>query len=534
MKVCVVGAGVAGLQTAQVLEGDWHEVTVFDKAEGPGGVWRENYDGYALQVPNELYEFVVPPEVMARPELDSTFPSGQATQDYIEKFIAVTNLAKTCSLKYGEAVMKIKKQVTSGPNMWSVTTSKGSYAFDYVVICTGMYHLAQTPKFVTDFAAAKGANSCTLMHSSELLDAAKSVSEKKHVAVVGGGKSAIDVAVACAKAGVNTTLLMREMHWPVPRKILFLVPFQWGTYSRLGHFLLPPHWRLTGKIEAFMHALIAPVKFLVWRLLEFVFAWQFGLFQFTKCTNVKGNAFPKAKMEIDLFNGGQILTYEFRDMLLKPKKDKAFGDLKMVVAKDCAGALKELEGVDCIVSATGFKKSYDMFSTDVLEKLDLQGDGLWLYKNVIPANVEGLAFVGSEVSTFNNILSQFVQAKWLSFWLAKSAGEKVSADKMAQYVEKEKAWKRSWMHETCHRASLTQLHMTRYHDVLLENFLDLDANRLPRSKWFEWLIPLTARDFAFLQAVRPPRCSPMSGASTAVPTPESGNTLEPSEAGTTD
>ena len=46
MKVCVVGAGVAGIQTAEVLATDGHEVHVFDKEDGPGGVWRRNYDGY--------------------------------------------------------------------------------------------------------------------------------------------------------------------------------------------------------------------------------------------------------------------------------------------------------------------------------------------------------------------------------------------------------------------------------------------------------------------------------------------------------
>ena len=64
-----------------------------------------------------------------------------------------------------------------------------------------------------------------------------------------------------------------------------------------------------------------------------------------------------------------------------------------------------------IVAATGFKKDYSMFSKKVRDKLDIQSDGLWLYKNVVPAPLEsaideyeliisggdiGLAFVGSE------------------------------------------------------------------------------------------------------------------------------------------
>ena len=60
--------------------------------------------------------------------------------------------------------------------------------------------------------------------------------------VVGGGKSAIDNAVSAAKHGEASTLVYRSAHWPVPRYLLNLVPFKWGTYSRFGHFMLPTHY----------------------------------------------------------------------------------------------------------------------------------------------------------------------------------------------------------------------------------------------------------------------------------------------------
>ena len=46
--------------------------------------------------------------------------------------------------------------------------------------------------------------------------------------------------------------------------------------------------------------------------------------------------------------------------------------------------------------------------------LGLQKDGLYLYRNVLPPKVPGLAFVGSEVSTFNNVLTSGLQAEWLA------------------------------------------------------------------------------------------------------------------------
>ena len=39
----------------------------------------------------------------------------------------------------------------------------------------------------------------------------------------------------------------------------------------------------------------------------------------------------------------------------------------------------------------------------MVERLKKQKDGLYLYRNVIPPGVDNLAFVGAEVSTFNNV-----------------------------------------------------------------------------------------------------------------------------------
>ena len=49
-KVGIIGAGVAGLQAANELRKAGLEVKVFEKSAGLAGVWRENYDDFALQV----------------------------------------------------------------------------------------------------------------------------------------------------------------------------------------------------------------------------------------------------------------------------------------------------------------------------------------------------------------------------------------------------------------------------------------------------------------------------------------------------
>ena len=56
-KVAIIGAGVAGLQAASRLKIRGFDVTIFEKSDDVGGVWRSNYADFGLQVPKDLYEF---------------------------------------------------------------------------------------------------------------------------------------------------------------------------------------------------------------------------------------------------------------------------------------------------------------------------------------------------------------------------------------------------------------------------------------------------------------------------------------------
>jgi hypothetical protein len=448
MRVCIIGAGVAGLQCADVLANE-HECHVFDSSGHVGGVWRNNYDGFGLQVPAELYEFVGHPN----PLYDGQFPPGKTVHACIQEFVKRTCLEQRVDFHLGETVTTVCAAEGGG---WDVTTQTcesvpQSYRFDYCVVCTGMYNTPHLPADAPDGA----------MHTSQFVDA--SIARGKRVVVVGGGKSAIDCAVAAARHAETVTLVAKRLHWPVPRRILGIVPFKWGTYSRLGHFLLPAHWDMPPKARR-IHQALSGVKWIAWRILEQVFAWQFALRQN-----------PPVPLEVDLFGGGQILTYELRDLVASGKITLAVGEsLKVPPA-------------DLTVYGTGFGKSYSMLESC---DLDVRTDGLWLYKNIIPVRVPRLAFVGSEVSTFNNILTQRIQAEWLARWMDRHNAEADDV-RMDAYVEAERVWKRSWMPFSTSRASLVQLHMTHYHDSLCRDI----QWPLPKTRWWQWFLPITARDY---------------------------------------
>lgn len=51
-------------------------------------------------------------------------------------------------------------------------------------------------------------------------------------------------------------------------------------------------------------------------------------------------------------------------------------------------------------------------------RLDLQDDGLYLYRNIAPPLVPNLLFVGGEVTTYNNPLTHALQAEWVAALIA--------------------------------------------------------------------------------------------------------------------
>merc|ERR1712187_139775 len=261
---------------------------------------------------------------------------------------------------------------------------------------------------------------------------------------------------------------------------------KWGTYSRFGHATLPMHWDV-GATGRCLHRLVAPLKWLWWRIVELMFRLQFGL---------SGDFVPSTRLDHDVFTGGHILSYEFRDMHCAGKVGAQKGAIARFTETGVVLTDDSEVDVDMVVFGTGFTKSYAYLEPALRERLKRESDGLYLYRNMFPTQVPDLCFVGSEVSTFNNILTQGLQALWLRRVLT---GEVAlpSVEAMENTIEMEQAWKRSWMPKKGDRAAILQLHKMAYHDQLCR---DMGVN--PHRKGFNLLAeafaPYSAADYAVL------------------------------------
>merc|ERR1712061_980836 len=76
---------------------------------------------------------------------------------------------------------------------------------------------------------------------------------------------------------------------------------------------------------------------------------------------LRGEAVPEIPIEVDLFTGGQILTYEYRDMLKAGRVQGVLGSINHFVEDGIVLTNGTVIPADVVIYGTGFGKSYDIF-----------------------------------------------------------------------------------------------------------------------------------------------------------------------------
>jgi dimethylaniline monooxygenase (N-oxide forming) len=140
----------------------------------------------------------------------------------------------------------------------------------------------------------------TILHSSQYLNPKQL--EGKNVVVIGGGKSALDIAMdAVAAKAKSSTLVYRNAHWGTPRNIAWLIPFKFVFLSRFGQALVSWYkgaWPSAGSSVKAAHGLLAPAMGPVFRIVEWLFALQLGH---------KGDYRPSRDVVADFYGYAQVL-----------------------------------------------------------------------------------------------------------------------------------------------------------------------------------------------------------------------------------
>lgn len=423
-SLCVVGAGPAGLVTAKVFLEDGFDVTVFEKYDEIGGTWSSHrrYVNLNHQLDKGIFEFSGMPN-------DEAYEEAESIQAYLREYADRFDVADRIEF---ETEVVDMTETTDG---WTVTTrdprgDTQSRDFMYVVVCQGLHHLPKIPDVpgIDDFTGV-------VRHSSEV--DSPDILDDNRVVVVGGGKSAFDLAVEAARAGRSATFVFRKANWMIPKKLLGgRLPHRYVLYTRFGESLQPQYFN--DDCVRLIDRLPASVKDRLWAIVHRDAIRSAGLHR------VDPDLVPETELRHDIAHAG-VMPDEFADLV----ESGEITPIRSVVDRMDADGLHLESGAhveaDVVVFATGFRKDVPFFGDDAGIKTE---DGqFYLYRSLLPPTMDNIGFVGTR-ETFNNFLSMEISAHWLAAYFQDELVSMPTREEMRGTIDRRLEWQESVLPNT--------------------------------------------------------------------------------------
>jgi cation diffusion facilitator CzcD-associated flavoprotein CzcO len=203
--IAIIGAGFGGIGMAMQLQRHgFGRFTIFEKADGVGGVWRDNsYPGAGCDVPSHLSTYTFE----RRSNWSRHFPKQPEILDYLE----------TCVGEHGlRAKLRLGTEVTSATwdddrAKWTLTTADGNQQrFDVVVWGLGQLNRPRWPEIEgLDTFGGTVFHSARWNHDHDLTG--------ERVAVIGNGASSVQFVPPIAEKTAKLHQFQRSPNWLLPK-----------------------------------------------------------------------------------------------------------------------------------------------------------------------------------------------------------------------------------------------------------------------------------------------------------------------------
>ncbi len=477
MQIAIVGAGVAGLVSAKVLQQAGHEVTVFDRTADVGGVWSESrrYPGVSTQSTKAQYALSDYPMPKDYPE----WPSGEQVQRYLAGYAEHNRLGPRLRLR-----TDVERVSRNRDGRWTVKTRPldaavgTSAVFDGVVIANGIFSEPLRPEFPgeAEFAAAGGELvSGTDLHDAEHVRA-------KRVVVIGYGKSACDVTVAVSGAAAATDVIARQLLWKVPRKINNVVNFKMLLLTRLGEALF--RYRSLRGFEKFLHGPGNGIRRNMLNSIGSVSVRQFKLKEL--------GLVPRGNME-DIVRGAIGLATEgfFEGVAagrIVVHRDQV---VTRLLAQDGVPSVELADGTvlaaGVVLYATGFTQGVPFLDEAIEDRLYDERGNFMLYRQIKPIEEQNLWFNGYNSSFFSPL-----NAEMAAVWIAADAAGAVDVPDRAT-LRREVTDQLAFMDEAANRhhsrgAKIIPFSMHNVDEVLGDLHVNIPAP-VRASHWINPIAP---------------------------------------------
>ena len=398
-SVCVIGAGIAGLAAAKAFTARGHKVSVLERSGDLGGVWEpaRSYPGVQTQSPKELYRFTDKPMPADYPE----WPKGPQVYAYLADYARDYQLLPL--VRFETTVVSMNRRDDGQPG-WTLEIRNAAgtttlETFDFVAVCTGQFNERKELHHAGEdaFKAAGG----IIRHSAEHTDS--SIVKGRKVVVLGGSKSATDIAVQSVNAGASeVTFVYREPVWRIPYFIGGLINFKRILYIRAQEEMFRG-WGLSA-LSRLNHAIAKPFVWANWRGLEALLKAQLKL---KKCDMV-----PAGRIEDGINCSVPIATPGFFPMVADGRIKAIRGSFDHYDGKTIVMSGGQRVEADIAVLAIGFKLGVPFLPQPYRDRL-IQSDGQYrLYRVIANPDLPEMGFVGFN-SSFCSVLTAEMAANWL-------------------------------------------------------------------------------------------------------------------------
>lgn len=484
-QVCVIGAGVSGLAAARAFVARGHTVSIVEKSADLGGVWEpaRSYPDVQTQSPKDLYRYTD----KAMPEAYPEWPKGPQVHAYLADYAKGHGLDRL--MRFNTSVAAMARRADGKPG-WTLELKSPDGVkrenFDFVAICTGQFNEPQTLTLPGEdaFKASGG----KIMHSSAYNDAA--IAKGRKVVVLGGSKSATDIAVNAVNSGASdVTIVYREPVWRIPY-FIGGINFKRILYIRAQEDMFAG-WGI-GPLSRLAHAIAKPLVWANWRGLETMLKAQLKL---GKC-----NMVPETRIEDGVNCSVPIATPDFFPMVADGRIKAIRGTFERYEGNAIVMSGGERASADVAVLAIGYKLGVPFLPAAYQAKL-VDPDGQYrLYRLIANPDLPDLGFVGFN-SSFCTVLCADMAAHWLVRYADGQLAQQPSEQQMRDNIEMMLHFKRV---ERPAAGVYGGLCVAPYHYRHFDELLaDIGAGKRRRNPLAEKLTPPDADAYAQFLASAP-------------------------------
>jgi cation diffusion facilitator CzcD-associated flavoprotein CzcO len=203
-EVAIIGAGLGGIGAAIALKrAGIDDIVLLERAADIGGTWRDNtYPGIAVDIPAQAYQF----SYELNPNWSRVFATGAEVKGYIDHCADRYDIRR--HIRLNTEVMT--REWDEAGHLWRLTTPDGETTARYVISAVGAFVNPKEPEIagVEEFEGTV-LRSAAWDHSVSL--------ERKRVAIVGTGASAVQIIPEIARAAGRLDVYQRTPIWVFPK-----------------------------------------------------------------------------------------------------------------------------------------------------------------------------------------------------------------------------------------------------------------------------------------------------------------------------